>query len=336
MSRSSRVVIALLMLLGASAAARQPATPPDKLPSVAVKTAAFERRAGLLPTYLDPAKGRIWLELPPPDAAGEVGRYLYVEGLRAGLGSNPVGLDRGQLGAGKVVALRRVGGRLLIEAENLRFRALGAPAAEARAVRESFATSVLWGGEIQALDPDGKALVDLTSFVVRDAHQAAAALKAAGQGTYSIDESRSAIDLAQCLAFPDNLEFEAVLTFAGTEPGPLVRETAPTPQAVTLVQHHSLVRLPDDGCRGADPRSGSFAIEFAALRLTPSTRWLVRHRLEKVDRRRALACGRSSTSTGWSRCGAALIGDAGGAGIRGGRLHAPWVSLPPGPTLDIR
>jgi hypothetical protein len=288
--RNSGVVIALLILLGASAAsARQSAARPDKLPSVAQKTAAFERRAGLLTTYLDPAKGRVWLELSPPDASGEVGRYLYFEGLRAGLGSNPVGLDRGQLGAGKVVALRRVGGRLLIEEENLRFRALGAPEAEQRAVRESFASSVLWGGEIQALDPDGRSLVDLTSFVVRDAHQAAAALKATGQGTYTIDESRSAIDLAQCLAFPDNLEFEAVLTFAGTEPGPLVRETAPTPQAVTLVQHHSLVRLPDDGYRprSHDPRSGSFAIEFAdyaaPLAAPIDTRWLVRHRLEKVD-----------------------------------------------------
>ena len=290
MDRVFRVVIAALLFSGAGATAAKPrATAPDKLPSVAEKTARLERRGGLLTTYLDPAKGWIWLEIPPPDAAGEVGRYLYVEGLRAGLGSNPVGLDRGQLGRASVVALRRVGGRLLIEEVNLRYRALAAPAAEAAAVRESFATSVLWGGELQALDPDGRALVDLTSFVVRDAHQTATALKAAGQGSFSLDEGRSAVDLAQCLAFPENLEFEALLTFAGTEPGPLVRETTPTPQAVTLVQHHSLVRLPDDAYRprSYDPRSGSFAIEFAdyaaPLAARIDTRWLVRHRLEKVD-----------------------------------------------------
>jgi len=287
----ARPLPALLVLLGAATAlpADPPAAAPDKLPPIAEKTAALERRAGLLPTYLDAAKGRIWVELPPPDATGEIGRYLYVEGLRSGLGSNPVGLDRGQLGNGRVVALRRVGGRLLIEEENLRFRALAAPAAEARAVRESFATSILWGGEIQALDPDGRSLVDLTSFVVRDAHQAAAALKAAGQGSFTLDEGRSAVDLTECLSFPMNLEFEALLTFAGTEPGPLVRETAPSPQAVTLVQHQSLVRLADDGYRPReyDPRSGSFAIEFAdyaaPLAARTDTRWLVRHRLEKVD-----------------------------------------------------
>ena len=82
---------------------------------------------------------------------------------------------------------------------------------------------------------------------------------------------------------------EAVLTFSGQEPGPHVRATAPHPQSVTLVQHHSLVRLPDTGYRPRrhDPRSGSQAITFhdyanpigAPLRV----QWTVRHRLRKVD-----------------------------------------------------
>ena len=127
---------------------------PEKLPAVAEKTAQLERHAGLLTIYLDRVKGKVWLELGPPDARGEVGRFLYVEGLVAGLGSNPVGLDRGQLGESRVVVLRRVGARLLVEEVNLRFRALGAPPAETQAVRESFAASVLWGGELAALDPD--------------------------------------------------------------------------------------------------------------------------------------------------------------------------------------
>ena len=269
--------------------ATSPAAAPEKLPTVAEKSANFEGHAGLLTIYLDRAKGKVWLELPPPDAHGETGRFLYVEGLVSGLGSNPVGLDRGQLGDARVVVFRRVGARLLVEQENLNFRALGAPPAESQAVRESFASSVLWGAELAAADPDGRALVDFTSFVVRDAHGVAVALKAANQGSFTLDDSRSALDLDRVLAFPDNLEFEALLTFAGQEPGPLVRETAPSPQAVTLIQHHSLVRLPDAGYRprAYDPRSGSFAIQFAdyaaPLDAPIETRWLVRHRLEKTD-----------------------------------------------------
>ena len=83
----------------------------DPLPLVAKMTTGFERRDGLLPLYLDRQRGRVWLELSADSAAtGVIGRYLYVEGITTGMGSNPVGLDRGQLGATHVVALRRVGG----------------------------------------------------------------------------------------------------------------------------------------------------------------------------------------------------------------------------------
>ncbi|MCP4905075.1 MAG: DUF5117 domain-containing protein, partial [bacterium] len=100
---------------------------------------------------------------------------------------------------------------------------------------------------------------------------------------------RSAVDLEACLAFPDNLEFEAVLTWEGEADGNFVRDTAPTPEAITLVQHHSLVRLPDNGYkpRVFDPRMGSFAISFldyaAALDEPIRRQWIVRHRLERTD-----------------------------------------------------
>ena len=267
-----------------------PPTPQTELPSIATKTTGLERREGLLPVYLDAQRGKLWLELPPPSAArGEVGRFLYVEGLLTGLGSNPVGLDRGQLGGTRVIVMRRVGGRLLVEQPNLGYRALSEDPAEERAVRESFATSVLWGEALAALDPDGRALVDFSSFVVRDAHDVVGRLKATGQGDYSLDLQRSAIDLENCLSFPDNLELEALLTFGGREPGGHVRQVAPTPDSITLVQHHSLLRLPDDGYRPRDfdPRAGSFAVGFmdyaAPLDRPLERRWIVRHRLEKTD-----------------------------------------------------
>ena len=256
----------------------------------AAKTTGAVRRDGLFVTWLDAKAGRLLVELPKPAGPRNIcGSFLYVEGILTGLGSNPVGLDRGQLGDARVVEFRRVGGRVLLEQPNLRYRARSSDSSEVRAVRESFATSVLWGGEITAETRDGRLLVDLTPFLVRDAHGSAARLKAASQGTFGLDKDRSALEPGACLSFPDNLEFEALLTFTGEEPGGEVRGTAPTPQAITLIQHHSFVRLPDDGYqpRAWDPRSGSFEVLFAdyaqPIAADIDIRWLVRHRLEKVD-----------------------------------------------------
>jgi hypothetical protein len=252
--------------------------------------AGLEVLPGLLELRLDRVRGRVLAALPAPSGpGGRIGQYLYVEGIVTGLGSAPVGLDRGQLGETRVVELRRVGSRVLLEVPNLRFRALGAGADESAAVRESFATSVLWGTEILAQDGTGRLLVDLSGLLLRDAHGVAGRLAAAGQGAWSLDRERSAIDLDACRAFPRNLELESVLTFAGTGPGAEVRAVAPDPQAVTMVQHQSLIALPEDGYRPRehDPRMGSFAIRFvdhaAPLDGAVERRWIARHRLERVD-----------------------------------------------------
>ncbi len=270
-----------------SKAAEAPGGPP---PTIEKATAGLEKRAGLLTFYVDRQKGKVWLEVPAAkDKSGEVASYIYQEAITTGLGSNPVGLDRGQLGDTRIVTLRRVGGRVLVEQPNLRFRALTEDPAERQAVRESFATSVLWAGEITAQDPDGGALVDFTSFLVRDAHDIAARMKMAQQGSWSLDAGRSVVDPENCKAFPENVEFEALLTYQSADPGRLVRETAPTANAVTLVQHHSLVRLPDAGYKPRlfDPRAGYFGVEFkdyaAPIAAPDDVRYLSRHRLEKVD-----------------------------------------------------
>jgi len=256
----------------------------------AARTKGFTRRDGLLVTWLDRKAGKLMLELPRPRGPrNECGSFLLLEGIETGLGSNPVGLDRGQAGETRVVTVRRIGARVLLEQPNLRYRAVSPDSNEVRAVRESFATSVLWAGEVQAEAADGKLLVDLTSLLVRDAHGVIATLKSTGQGAFTLDKDRSTLDPDACKAFPDNLEFGALLTFAGEEPGPEVRATAPTPQAVTLTEHQSLVRLPDAGYtpRAWDPRSGSFEVLYAdyaqPIAADIDRRWLVRHRLEKLD-----------------------------------------------------
>ena len=92
----------LLAALPAEARKKKKAAAPEAKPetSFADRVAKLERRDGLVPFYLDHEAGKVWLELPAPvdGDGGVVGDYLYVEGLVTGLGSNPVGLDRGQLG----------------------------------------------------------------------------------------------------------------------------------------------------------------------------------------------------------------------------------------------
>jgi hypothetical protein len=277
------------------AAAEKPAhdkagAAPAPLPAIAKATAKLEKRAGLVTFYVDRRQGKVWLAVPPArEKNGEVASYIYQESIATGLGSNPVGLDRGQLGDPQIVTLRRIGGRVLVEAPNFKFRALTADAAERQAVRESFAPSILWAGEVTAEDRDGTALVDFTSFLVRDAHGIVQRLKAADQGEWKLDEQRSLVDPENCLAFPDNVELEALLTYQSAAPGDLVRETAATAGAITFSQHHSLVRLPDAGYkpRAFDPRAGYFGVEFkdyaAPIAAPVDVRYLARHRLEKVD-----------------------------------------------------
>ncbi len=280
------VSVLLVLTVATLAAAAETEKP---MPGIGEKTAGLDRVDGLLATWVDRDRGRIYLEIPAPGEHGVAAELLYVEGLLTGLGSNPVGLDRGQLGPARLVQLRRLGERVLVEELNLDFRALTDDDDEARAVRQSFATSVLWAEEIAARDPDGRSLVDLTSFLVRDAHGVVARLRDTDQGTFKLDADRSAVDVDAFLAFPDNLEFEAILTYSGESPGELVRGTAPTADLVTLVQHHSLIRLPDDGYtpRRFDPRAGSSPLVFAdyaaPLDEPIETRWIVRHRLEKTD-----------------------------------------------------
>jgi hypothetical protein len=89
------------------------------LPTVAERTGRLTARPGLLDLYVEPKTGRVLMAVPPPGDRGIIGSYLYIEGLVAGLGSNPVGLDRSQLGPTRVVELRRLGNRVLVEVQTV-------------------------------------------------------------------------------------------------------------------------------------------------------------------------------------------------------------------------
>ena len=155
---SAAVLAAVLSLASPALAA------PDKAPAA---SAGAIRQDGLLPVYVDKAKGRILLSLPAPDADGVSGRYLYVTALRTGLGSALVGLDRARLGDTQILAFRRIGKKVVAEFENHRFRAQGAPADEQAAARDAFAVSTVWAGDVLETAPDGRILVDIASFLTR-------------------------------------------------------------------------------------------------------------------------------------------------------------------------
>ena len=236
------------------------------------------------------AEGRVEFAFPAPDADGVLGEYVYVSSLGRGLGANAVGLDRGQLGPSRIVQFRVVGNRVLFEERNLGYRADSSDPDQERATRESFATSILWAGTVSSRTKS-RVEFDATSLVVRDAHRSARALARTNQGQFTLDPTRSSLDTSACVALPDNVELGAILTFACESPGEHVQATAPTPDSVTLLQHHSLIRLPDTRYqpREWDPRSGSFSIQYtdttAAIGEANDRRLAARFRLRKKNQR---------------------------------------------------
>ncbi len=250
----------------------------------------YDRADGLFTVVTAKEQGLVMAKLPAPDTeTGVIGDYIHLSYLRTGLGSNPVGLDRGLGGANNLVRLSVVGDAVFVTARNTRFVARSSVAAERRATEESFARSTLAALPILARGADGAPVVDLGAFLTGDVMGIAARLKSRGQGSFSLDASRSAPLPREALAFPDNVEFEASLTFQSNDPGSEVQQTAPEPGAVTFTMHHSFVRLPDDGYtpRLADPRVGSISLpvtDYAAGLDEPlMRRVVVRHRLRKTD-----------------------------------------------------
>lgn len=276
---SAAAIAACLSLTAPALAVEKPAS----------ATAGAVRHEGLLPVYVDQAKGRILLSLPAPDAQGISGRYLYVTSLKTGLGSAPVGLDRARIGDTQILAFRRIGKKVVAEFENHKFRAAGAPDAEQAAARDAFSVSTVWAGEVVETGSDGRLLVDISTFLTRDGNGVADALKGAGEAGYKLVSDLSMADPGAVKVFPENLEFEARQTFASDTPGPEVRNIAPDPKLISFQVRHSLIKLPEPGYkpRRFDPRGGTFSstvLDFAAPLGDEIVYQLSnRFRLEKTD-----------------------------------------------------
>ena len=251
--------------------------------SISEKTSGMELHEGYFNFWWDDTDGKIWLEI---DKLGQ--EILYVNSMAAGMGSNDLGLDRGQLGDTRIVIFDRVGPKVLLRQPNYYFRASSDNWLERKSVDEAFAQSVLWGFTISA-EEDDRVLVDATDFLLRDSHGMAETLRRSNQGNFSVDKSRSAIYMPATFNFPKNTEFEATITFTGSGAGGWARSVTPSSDAITVRLHHSLIELPDDNYkpRKTDPRSGYFGISYqdysAPIGGDFVQGFISRHRLEKKD-----------------------------------------------------
>ena len=214
--------------------------------------------------------------------------FLYVSSLATGVGSNDIGLDRGQLGSERLVKFIKRGNKLLLVQPNLYYSAETENLSEKKSVDQAFAKSVLFGFEIIDKYEDSYK-IDFTPFLKYDRHGVAKTLKNKNQGSYSVDLSKSSIEMFNTKAFPRNVEFEALLTFSGDAKGNLVRSVVPDPNNITVTQHHSFIQLPDNDYqpRKFDPRSGAIFIEFMDYS-TPVNKemvkkYIIRHRLKKKN-----------------------------------------------------
>ena len=291
---------------------------PARIPSIEERTATMRKLDGFFPLYWDARTGSLFLEITRFEQ-----EFLLADGLAAGLGSNDIGLDRGQEGGGRIVKFERYGPKIFLVQPQEVFRSSSDNAAERRSVEDSFAKSVLYGFTIAA-ESDGRVLVDATDFVVRDGHGAASALR---PGNYRVDKTRSAVYMPRTKDFPKNTEIEVTLTFSneaaggrgggggGPQQGPpaiftengggrggrggggfgggmfsgSVASVTPNAEAVTLREHYSLVELPDGNFkpREDDPRAGYGGITYVDYSVPigePMVKhYIRRHRLEKKD-----------------------------------------------------
>ena len=130
---------------------------------ISERMADHKKHTGFFDYWWDEKAGKVWLEIKELDK-----EFLYVNSLQAGVGSNDIGLDRGQLGQERIVKFIRVGPKVLLIQPNYRFRAESDNDKERKSVEEAFAQSVLGGFKIEA-ETGNRILVDASHFLMRDA-----------------------------------------------------------------------------------------------------------------------------------------------------------------------
>lgn len=276
----------------ANTAVTQPAAPTQaqqqtqtagKKSAIAAFTKGMQQQQGYFDFFYDVKTDKVYLLVDKLDQP-----FIFQSSLPRGLGSNDIGLDRGQLGDTRLVQFERYGNKVMLKQLNTYYRANSVNPAERQSINEAFASSVLAGLPVVAADGN-QLLVDYTAFLFSDIHQISSRLDAQQQGSFSPDDSRSGVYQARSKAFPRNTELEAMVTYSGSKAGEFVKQVTPAPEAITVHLHHSLVALPEAGYQPRDfhPYSGYWKVEFmdyaTAFDQPIVQRLLPRHRLQKKD-----------------------------------------------------
>ena len=268
------------------------------------------------------APASLFLEIPRFDT-----EFLYTTGLAAGLGSNDIGLDRGQEGAGRIVLFQRVGPKVLLMQPNESFRSSSTNPAE----------EPLGGRFVRQIGPVGIHRRRRNQRPRAGGRHRFRPARRPRRGQLSASGNLSRRSHAQRLymertkAFPKNTEIEVTLTFANEAAGGgrggggsragtagdltetpgaaaaggggrggglfsgTVASVTPTSEAVTLREHYSLVELPDDNFkpREDDPRAGYGGMNYVDYSMPIGEpmvkRYIRRHRLEKKDPNAAIS-----------------------------------------------
>lgn len=257
--------------------------------TIAEYTAEMQGNQGFYTFYFDSKNDKIYLEIP-----SDSGEFIFQSSLPRGVGSNDLGLDRGQLGATRLVEFSVHGNRALLIEKNTAFRAITDNEMERRSVEEAFAESALFGFNVVA-ESESAVLIDYTPFLFTDINNIEQRLLRINEGTFKPDTSRSVLWPERMKSFPKNTELEAKVTFAGSNAGRFVNSVTPEPSAITVHLHHSLIALPDDGyqTRAFHPSSGYYARGFqdyaAPLQESMNQRFISRHRLQKKNPNAAIS-----------------------------------------------
>jgi len=252
--------------------------------SFLVGTIFSQNMVGFFPISWDDGEGKMYLKLNK-NRLGD--SFLYVNSLSAGIGSNDIGLDRGQLGKTRIVKFEKRGGKILLIQDNVKYKAVSENNAEKRSMQEAFAKSVLHGFKFKV---EGDAfLLTMDDFLLRDAHDVIGSLSRRNQGSYSLDKSKSDINLERTRNFPENTEMDVLLTFTGKAKGREIRNVSPSPNFITVQQHHSFIKLPDDQYqpRAFHPAAGYIMTSFydyaKPIGEDLKVRYINRHRLIKKN-----------------------------------------------------
>lgn len=277
-----KVVLLFVALLSLAATAA------DK-PNLKSLTLNNKLQSGFVDQLFDKKSGKLYLKIDNLDS-----EFIYQSSLPQGLGSNDIGLDRGQLSEVRLVEFNRVGNKLLLVQKHTQYRAVSENKQESQSVQQAFASSILWAFPVVDSNKNW-VLVDASDFILQDVHGVVRKLEQRKQGKFKLDKSRSAVYLARSKSFPDNTELEASITFTSSKPGKFVRQAAINPYIVSLRMHHSFIRLPKPGYqpRKFHSQSGFWSFDYqdyAQPISQPITqRFIGRHRLEKKDPQAAVS-----------------------------------------------